>query len=227
MTRATPTTAQVTAALQSRIEAFQQFGVQLPRGEVAERRPDVETHQVLVPVARGVLEPHDVEPATDRLAERDVGLRVVVLVDLALQPGQRDLGSAVRLQGLPDVPVLLGQRVNPGVDDDLEAAGRQVSDVPTWAAALRPWHATSLRLLIAHLIARGELTLPVRWLKPFTYWAPPTGFEPAHPPPEGGALSPELRGLGTEEEHYQSSWVGRASAWGSRAHGPGWSRAGP
>ena len=25
---------------------------------------------------------------------------------------------------------------------------------------------------------------------------PPAGFEPAHPPPEGGALSPELRGLG-------------------------------
>ena len=24
---------------------------------------------------------------------------------------------------------------------------------------------------------------------------PPTGFEPVHPPPEGGALSPELRGL--------------------------------
>jgi len=23
---------------------------------------------------------------------------------------------------------------------------------------------------------------------------PPTGFEPVHPPPEGGALSPELRG---------------------------------
>jgi CheY-like chemotaxis protein len=26
---------------------------------------------------------------------------------------------------------------------------------------------------------------------------PPAGFEPAHPPPEGGALSPELRGRGT------------------------------
>ena len=24
---------------------------------------------------------------------------------------------------------------------------------------------------------------------------PPTGIEPVHPPPEGGALSPELRGL--------------------------------
>ena len=26
--------------------------------------------------------------------------------------------------------------------------------------------------------------------------APPTGFEPVHQPPEGCALSPELRGLG-------------------------------
>ena len=29
--------------------------------------------------------------------------------------------------------------------------------------------------------------------------APPAGFEPAPPPPEGGALSPELRGLGLHE----------------------------
>src|SRR5690348_10534597 len=28
---------------------------------------------------------------------------------------------------------------------------------------------------------------------------PPAGFEPAPPPPEGGALSPELRGLGLHE----------------------------
>ena len=27
-------------------------------------------------------------------------------------------------------------------------------------------------------------------------WVPPAGFEPALPPPEGGALSPELRGPG-------------------------------
>lgn len=26
------------------------------------------------------------------------------------------------------------------------------------------------------------------------YRVPPTGIEPVHPPPEGGALSPELRG---------------------------------
>jgi hypothetical protein len=43
--------------------------------------------------------------------------------------------------------------------------------------------------------------------------APPAGFEPAHPPPEGGALSPELWGLahlqptglsGLAEQGYQA-----------------------
>src|SRR5436305_15234649 len=29
---------------------------------------------------------------------------------------------------------------------------------------------------------------------PRHHTVPPAGFEPAHPPPEGGALSPELRG---------------------------------
>ena len=31
-------------------------------------------------------------------------------------------------------------------------------------------------------------------LKLDLFTVPPTGFEPVHPPPEGGALSPELRG---------------------------------
>ena len=34
---------------------------------------------------------------------------------------------------------------------------------------------------------------------------PPAGFEPAPPPPEGGALSPELRGLKDRREGYQSA----------------------
>jgi hypothetical protein len=53
------------------------------------------------------LELGDIEPAADCLAERDVGLWVAILVDLALQPRQRDLGSAVRLQDLADVSVFL------------------------------------------------------------------------------------------------------------------------
>ena|SRR5690242_14441282 len=38
--------------------------------------------------------------------------------------------------------------------------------------------------------------------------APPAGFEPAHPAPEAGALSPELWGL-DDSEGYQSRTIGR------------------
>jgi hypothetical protein len=124
MTRATPAAAEVTAALQSCVQALEQLGVQLPGDEVAECWPDVETDEVVVPVARGVFELRDVEPPVDCLAERDV--------------------RGVGLQGLADVPGLLGQRVGPGVDDDLEAAGRQLPDVPSWAPTFRGWNAMSL-----------------------------------------------------------------------------------
>ena len=36
-------------------------------------------------------------------------------------------------------------------------------------------------------LSRSDLTF-------IQFKVPPTGFEPVHPPPEGGALSPELRG---------------------------------
>ncbi len=35
--------------------------------------------------------------------------------------------------------------------------------------------------------------------------APPVGFEPTPPPPEGGALSPELRGPGQAVKAYMTS----------------------
>lgn len=44
MTRATPAVAEVTAALQSCVEAFEQLGVQLAGGKVAEHRPNIYTH---------------------------------------------------------------------------------------------------------------------------------------------------------------------------------------
>jgi hypothetical protein len=45
-------------------------------------------------------------------------------------------------------------------------------------------------LAVEELEGRQEPVADMRFL-----FAPPAGFEPAHPPPEGGALSPELRGL--------------------------------
>src|SRR2546423_10878209 len=59
-------------------------------------------------------------------------------------------------------------------------------------------------------------------------WVPPAGFEPALPPPEGGALSPELRGpcvgelslrqgLGAEGDwEEQPCGVGRLWRWWGR-----------
>ena len=47
---------------------------------------------------------------------------------------------------------------------------------------------------------------------------PPAGFEPAHPPPEGGALSPELRGLGASHRRYQPT--GRRPAYAGACPGP-------
>jgi CheY-like chemotaxis protein len=43
---------------------------------------------------------------------------------------------------------------------------------------------------------------------------PPAGFEPAHPPPEGGALSPELRGLSDGKVTREPAADGRAGRYG-------------
>ena len=49
---------------------------------------------------------------------------------------------------------------------------------------------------------------------------PPVGFEPTHPPPEGGALSPELRGPALRHaEHYQPGRGGRAPVSGAARPG--------
>jgi hypothetical protein len=47
--------------------------------------------------------------------------------------------------------------------------------------------------------SRQQVRVPnqfVPWQFVPRQFVPPAGFEPAHPPPEGGALSPELRGPG-------------------------------
>jgi hypothetical protein len=53
-----------------------------------------------------------------------------------------------------------------------------------------------------------------RW----SYVAPPAGFEPALPPPEGGALSPELRGLAVAEHTVLTAHAqrGGGSGWAPR-----------
>jgi len=105
----------------------------------AECRQDVEPDQVVVPLARGVLQLHDLQPLRDRLADGDGGLWVPVLVDLALKLGQRDFGGVVRLCGLAEVPRLAGQRVHAGVHDCPERTGRQLLNMAAGAASAA-WH---------------------------------------------------------------------------------------
>ncbi|MCA1702564.1 MAG: hypothetical protein LC808_04565 [Actinobacteria bacterium] len=66
---------------------------------------DVQPDQVVVPLAGCLLELGDVEPLRDGLPNRDVALRVLVFVDLALQLGQRLLRGGVALGGQRGFPV--------------------------------------------------------------------------------------------------------------------------
>jgi hypothetical protein len=81
------------------------------------------------PLVGGVLERGHVEPLLNRLPDGDVGLRVLVLVDLALELCQRLLG---RLRGFAHLayPALAGgQRIDAAVDDGPERATGQLLDV--------------------------------------------------------------------------------------------------
>src|SRR6185312_6273338 len=112
----------------------------------------------------------------DRLPDGQVGLRLPVLVDPGLQPGECDLSGLVGLRRPPLVPLLARQRVLAGVHDRLEAPRRKLADVPAGTATTR----------------RHEGTLaPAPCTKPCTKRAmktsdlplsrsevvPPTGFE--------------------------------------------------
>ena len=75
--------------------------------------------------------------------------RLVVLVDLALQLGQRLLGGVVALGGLPEVARSAGERVEAGVHDGAMRAAGQLLDVSARAAL-----AGGMGLRLAPLIPR-------------------------------------------------------------------------
>jgi hypothetical protein len=129
--------AHLAAALESGVEAFEQLGVELGGQDVAEGRQDVEPDQVVVALAGGVLQLGDVEPLLDGLPDGDVRLRLPVLVHLALEPGQRLLSLVVRLDGLPELPWLTGERVGTGVNHHAVRATRELADVPALAVLAR------------------------------------------------------------------------------------------
>jgi hypothetical protein len=70
----------------------------------------------------------------DRLPDGQIGLRLPVLVDPGLQPGEHDLSGLVALRRLPLVALLARQRVLAGVTDRLKAPGRELADVPAGTA---------------------------------------------------------------------------------------------
>ncbi len=188
-----PPGAQVAAAVQAGVEALEQFGVELARQHGAEGRQDVEADQVVVPFAGGVAQLGDVEPLLDGLADGDGRLRVLVLVDLALKFGQDLLGSVVRRCCLAELPHLAGQRIRTRIHHRPVRAARKLGDMSAWTA-LPGWHGTTIPAVRATTRATPST---VRRRRQQTRWSdavPPAGFEPAPPPPEGGALSPELRG---------------------------------
>jgi hypothetical protein len=162
MACARPAGAELTAAVQPGVEAFEELGVELGGGQITEGRHDVEPDQVVVPLPGGVLELGHLEPLLDGLTDREPCLWVCLLVDLALQPGERDLGLRVAVRSLLEVALLAGQWVDTDVDDRPVAARAQLLDVAASASPTR-WQC-------------------FRWSSA----APPAGFEPALPPPEAG-----------------------------------------
>lgn len=128
--------AQLPASLQPRIEPFEQFRVELRRQCVAECRQDVEADQILVALARGVLDLGDVEPLLDGLPDGDLRLGVVVPVDLSLQLRERDLCRVVAGHCPAEVPGLAGQLVGAG---ERHRASRPAGPLFDVAAAAPTW----------------------------------------------------------------------------------------
>ena len=61
----------------------------------------------------------DLDPGVEDVAERRVGRRLALLVDLRKEPGTDLLCLALVLRRLGEVTVLTGQRVETGVDQHL------------------------------------------------------------------------------------------------------------
>jgi hypothetical protein len=101
---------------------YQELGVELGCGKITEGRHDVEPDQVVVPLPGGVLELGHLEPLLDGLPDREPCPWMCLLVDLALEPGERDLGLRVAVRSLLEVAILPGQRVDTDVTDRPVAA---------------------------------------------------------------------------------------------------------
>jgi hypothetical protein len=107
-------------------------------------RPNVESNQFFVALARAVLVASDLKPVLDDLTDGHARPWVPALVDLMEQPGERGLGGVPGRRGLLQVPGLARQGVDAGVDDRAERAVRTLLDVaPTSVGSA--CHATTIR----------------------------------------------------------------------------------
>ena len=117
------------ASQQPRVEALRQLGIDLPGLLGAQRRVDVQADQVVALLAASHPEVGDVQPLLDRLADRDPRLGMLLLVDLALQPRESDLGVGHGGARLPQPVLAPGQRIDAGVHDRPVAPRRKLLDV--------------------------------------------------------------------------------------------------
>ena len=126
----------VTAAAEIGIELLQHLRCDLGDGDGAEsgldRAPDV----AAVPVERGLFGLVRPQPVVEGRAERRLGPRVALLVDLTEKPREDLLRLALVGGRVGEVVRLARDRVLAGVDEHLEGAAA-LADVPTRAAPLR------------------------------------------------------------------------------------------
>ena len=108
--------------------------------------------------------------------------------------GDRPVGLRIAVRSLLEVALLAGQWVDTDVDDRPVAARALLLDVWPRARLRRGGTQREYRRSF-HEPFHAEEPLVDSRVFSLVKRAPPAGFEPALPPPEGGALSPELRGL--------------------------------
>ena len=129
-----PAVATVPAPPELGVELLEHLSCDLRQGHITERRLDVPPPVPVVAAQRALLGLVHAEPGVERGGERGLRPGVAALVDLAEQTGEdlSRLGLAGR--GLGEVVSLAGQRVDTGVDQDLERVS-PLADVATLAPA--------------------------------------------------------------------------------------------
>jgi hypothetical protein len=192
--------AMVAAAAQLGIERVQDVRVDRADLLMPDQRPDVLVDIAAVGRQRGAFGFDHLQVAVEQLVQRRAGPWVPLLPDLGEHPSQRRVGQVTRLRAsrndLGEVAAALGDRVTADVDAHLQRPAGQLPDAAALALATpdRRCHVRHGRALRGTACGTRPVWIYETGCCAWSERAPPAGFEPALPPPEGGALSPELRG---------------------------------